>query len=118
VSAEWLTEAVSSVDPTSLKDATAIALLDHMRKHFNISPQSTSSTSANPGVSPKSAETPSKNSATDRRSPPPPPTDLLSTQRKSSTLDTKEKCIATFHEVFRVCYYLVPQNGLLSVTVL
>lgn len=96
MSVEWLTEAVSSVDPANLKDAGAIALLNDMRKHLKHSAGSTSSTS-DVRVR-KAVDAPSKTPTTTVQ-PSPPPTDL-------TNFDTKEKYILRFHEIYQVCSFV------------
>lgn len=101
---EWFTEAVSSVDPANLKDASAVALLNDVRNRLKISPlpQSISSTSVGTDVRiPTVDNAPSKSHVTSVP-PPPPPVDASSIQRKSTSLGTKEKYLESFNEIFRV----------------
>ncbi|OAX43262.1 hypothetical protein K503DRAFT_200298 [Rhizopogon vinicolor AM-OR11-026] len=99
VSVEWLTEAVSSIDPAKLKDASAVALLNEMRKHFKVSPPQSTSTSTSTNVCVPVVEDPSKASTTTIQ-PSPSPTDSSSIQQPTS-LDTKEKYMVCFHEIYR-----------------
>ncbi|KAJ8588926.1 hypothetical protein M405DRAFT_231072 [Rhizopogon salebrosus TDB-379] len=100
--AEWLTAAASSVDLAKLTNAGAIALLNDIRKGPEVPPplQSTSTSTSTDVRVTTVVDAPSKASATTVQ-PSLSPTDLSSTQQKPRSLDTKEKFLVCFHEIYQ-----------------
>jgi hypothetical protein len=117
--AEWLTAAASSVDLAKLTNAGAIALLNDIRKGPEVPPplQSTSTSTSTDVRVTTVVDAPSKASATTVQ-PSLSPTDLSSTQQKPRSLDTKEKFLVCFHEIYQVRSAFVPHIGLSSLMIL
>ena len=111
--AEWLTEAVSSIDPANLRDVEVVSLLNDMRNRLKASafPQTNSSASTSAdGHVPTVIDAPSATPAATVQ-PSPPATDSPDPQQELTSLNTKANYMRYFNETYQVRPSFVPPTG-------